>query len=54
MPVTGNQADWVGPDPGPVEQDILLNKLLPGHELDIKLYAYKGIGKDHAKVRITF
>ena len=47
----GDQADWVGPNPGPVDDDILLNKLLPGHELDIRLYAWKGIGKDHAKVR---
>jgi DNA-directed RNA polymerase I and III subunit RPAC1 len=36
-------------NPGPIEDDILLNKLLPGHELDIKLYAVKGIGRDHAK-----
>jgi len=38
-----------GQDPGPVEGDILLNKLLPGHELDIRLYAVKGVGRDHAK-----
>ena len=45
----GDQKSWIKGDPGPIEGDILLNKLLPGHELDIKLYAYKGIGKDHAK-----
>jgi len=28
---------------------ILINKLRPGHELDMKLHAVKGIGKDHAK-----
>lgn len=44
-----NQKSWIANDPGPMEGDILLNKLLPGHELDMKLYAYKGIGKDHAK-----
>ncbi len=45
----GDQASWVGGDPGPVEEDILLNKLLPGHEIDARLYAYKGAGHDHAK-----
>ena len=28
-------------DPGPVEDDILINKLRPGHEMDIKLFAVK-------------
>ncbi len=44
----GDQASWLD-SPGPVEGNILLNKLRPGHELDIKMYAYKGVGKDHAK-----
>ncbi len=28
-------------DPGPVEDDILINKLRPGHELEMKLFAVK-------------
>lgn len=35
--------------PGPVEDDILINKMRPGHEMDLKMYAVKGIGRDHAK-----
>jgi len=36
-------------DVGPCESDILLNKLRPGHELNLTLLAVKGVGKDHAK-----
>eukprot|EP00088_Acartia_fossae_P014083 TRINITY_DN17504_c0_g1_i4.p1 TRINITY_DN17504_c0_g1~~TRINITY_DN17504_c0_g1_i4.p1 ORF type:complete len:336 (-),score=74.90 TRINITY_DN17504_c0_g1_i4:55-1062(-) len=36
-------------NPGPVEDDILINKLRPGHEMDMKLFAVKGVGRDHAK-----
>ena len=28
-------------DPGPVETDILLNKLRPGHEMEMRLFAVK-------------
>ncbi len=45
----GDQASWMDGDPGACEGDILLNKMLPGHELDMKMFAYKGIGQDHAK-----
>jgi len=44
----GNQAT-IMTDPGPVEPDILINKLRPGHEMNIKMFAVKGIGRDHAK-----
>lgn len=36
-------------DVGPVHDKILISKMRPGHELDIKLLAVKGVGKDHAK-----
>lgn len=34
---------------GPVQDKILVSKMRPGHEFDIKMLAVKGIGKDHAK-----
>lgn len=40
---------YTAKDVGPVENDILIAKLRPGHELDLKLHAVKGIGSDHAK-----
>lgn len=33
----------------PVDKDILIATMRPGHELDLDLYCVKGIGKDHAK-----
>lgn len=45
----GDQEKWIVPNPGPVAPDILVNKLRPGHEMDIKLFAVKGVGRDHAK-----
>lgn len=36
-------------DVGSVHDKILISKMRPGHEFDIKLLAVKGVGKDHAK-----
>lgn len=36
-------------DVKPIHSDILIARLRPGHELDLKLVAVKGIGQDHAK-----
>jgi len=46
----GEQEKWIGTtQPGPAAQDILINKLRPGHEMEIKMFAVKGTGRDHAK-----
>lgn len=36
-------------DVGCIDADILISKMRPGHELDLKLVAVKGVGRDHAK-----
>lgn len=46
----GNQAQKFHKDPPkPVHGDILLNKLRPGQEVELKCFCTKGIGRDHAK-----
>lgn len=46
----GGQKDIFTPDAvGPVDDNILIAKMRPGHELDIKLHAMKGTGREHAK-----
>jgi len=46
----GEQEKWIGTtDPGCKDKDILINKLRPGHEMEIKMFAVKGTGRDHAK-----
>ncbi|CAG0922339.1 unnamed protein product [Notodromas monacha] len=46
----GLQSDMLKPeDVGPVENDVVIAKLRPGHEIDLKMVAWKGVGKDHAK-----
>lgn len=46
----GNQKDmFTEKDVGINGDDILIAKLRPGQEIDLKMFAVKGIPKDHAK-----
>ncbi|KAG5870985.1 hypothetical protein JTB14_013456 [Gonioctena quinquepunctata] len=46
----GNQKERLKEsDVGPIDPDILIAKMRPGHELDLKLVAVKSYGTDHAK-----
>ncbi|WP_407803198.1 hypothetical protein, partial [Staphylococcus aureus] len=46
----GNQLATFGSNhPKMVYDDIIVAKLIPGQELDLKMVCVKSIGKDHAK-----
>lgn len=45
----GNQEELFAQKPHPVNDNILIAKLLPGREVDLKCYAIRGTGEQHAK-----
>ncbi|KFM79079.1 DNA-directed RNA polymerases I and III subunit RPAC1, partial [Stegodyphus mimosarum] len=47
LPLTNQQKMYE--DIKPVHDDILLAVLKPGHEIDLKAYCFKNIGREHAK-----
>ncbi|GFE55208.1 DNA-directed RNA polymerase [Babesia ovis] len=50
VPMSDEQAAMFRDNPPkPIHDDILLTKLSPGQEIDLKAYLEKGIGKTHAK-----
>lgn len=49
IPVGNQKERFNESDVGPIEPDILIAKMRPGHELDLKLVAVKSSGRDHAK-----
>jgi len=49
VPIGNQKSKFKDSDVGPIHSDILIAKMRPGHELDLKLFAVKSNGKDHAK-----
>ncbi|KAJ8924042.1 hypothetical protein NQ315_006819 [Exocentrus adspersus] len=49
VPVGSQKERFRESEVGPIDADILIAKMRPGHELDLKLVAVKGCGRDHAK-----
>lgn len=49
LPIGAQASMFTEEEVGPIHKDILIAKMRPGHELDLKLTAVKGIGRDHAK-----
>ncbi|KAL1501098.1 hypothetical protein ABEB36_006486 [Hypothenemus hampei] len=49
VPIGGQKSKFKENEVGPIHSDILITKMRPGHELDLKLFAFKSNGKDHAK-----
>uniref|UniRef100_A0A0A9WBW0 DNA-directed RNA polymerases I and III subunit RPAC1 n=2 Tax=Lygus hesperus TaxID=30085 RepID=A0A0A9WBW0_LYGHE len=49
MPIGGQSRLYKEEDVGPVNDDILIAKMRPGHELHVTMVAVKSCGRDHAK-----
>jgi len=49
VPIGSQKTKFKESDVGPIHPDILIAKMRPGHELDLKLFAIKSNGRDHAK-----
>lgn len=49
VPIGNQKKKFKDVDVGSIHPDILIAKMRPGHELDLKLFAVKSNGKDHAK-----
>ncbi|KAL3288750.1 hypothetical protein HHI36_003185 [Cryptolaemus montrouzieri] len=49
IPISNQKDKFKEKDLGPIHDDILIAKMRPGHELDLKLFAIKSTGRDHAK-----